>query len=122
LTISVAAAMDLLYAHYYCCCCRDSLMRNYYYALRCFMLDFWDHKKGECSPNPKTSVQRAIYRAADTNISSSMGSRAVTDVPKCLYLVDGGRICWVQSVRGEEFATPDMQVSPGQKTKTLCYQ
>jgi hypothetical protein len=74
------------------------------------MLDFWDHKAGECAPNPKTSVQRAIYRAADTNLTSSMGSRAVTDVPKCLYLLDGGRICWVQSVRGEEFATPDMQV------------
>jgi hypothetical protein len=85
-------------------------MRNYYYALRCFMLDFWDHQKSECAPNPKLSVQRSIYRAADTNISSSMGSRAVTDVPKCLYLVDGGRICWVQSVRGEEYATPDMQV------------
>ena len=90
--------------------CRDSLMRNTYFALRCFMLDFWDHAKGECAPNPRTAVQRAIYRAADTNISSSMGSRAVTDVPKCLYLLDGGRICWVQSVRGEEFAAPDQQV------------
>jgi hypothetical protein len=90
--------------------CRDSLMRNNYFALRCFMLDIWDHSLGECAVSPSTRLQKAVYQAADTNITSALGSRVITDVPHCVYLVDGGRICWVHSVRGEEFATPDTQV------------
>lgn len=90
----------------------DSLMRNYYYALRCFMLDFWDHSKGECAPSSNERILKSIYKSADTNITSSMGSRAITDVPRCVHLIGGGRICWVQSVRGEEFATPNPQ-DPG---------
>jgi hypothetical protein len=75
------------------------------------MLDFWDHSLGECAPSTVESTLKSIYKSADTNISSSMGSRVVTDVPRCVHLMGGGRICWVQSVRGEEFATPDRQVS-----------
>jgi hypothetical protein len=86
-------------------------MRNHYYALRCFMLDFWDHSLGECAPSTNQRTLKAIYKSADTNISSSMGSRVITDLPRCVHLVGGGRICWVQSVRGEEFATPSAQVS-----------
>ncbi|WIA09726.1 hypothetical protein OEZ85_009106 [Tetradesmus obliquus] len=90
----------------------DSLMKNYYLALRCFLLDFWDHAKGECAPTPDPALHRAIYQAADTNISSVLGSNVITDVPRCLHLVGGGRVCWVHCVRGEEFAGTDPQ-APG---------
>ncbi|KAF6252821.1 hypothetical protein COO60DRAFT_497188 [Scenedesmus sp. NREL 46B-D3] len=90
----------------------DSLMQNFYYAMRCFMLDFWNHSLGECQASKDTRIERAIYHAADTNISSPLGSRVITDVPRCLWLKAGGRICWLHSVRGEEIADPDMQ-SPG---------
>jgi hypothetical protein len=85
-------------------------MQNYYFALRCFMLDFWDHSLGECQVSQYTNIERAIYHAADTNISSPLGSRVITDVPRCLWLKAGGRICWVHSVRGEEIADPDPEV------------
>jgi hypothetical protein len=94
-----------------CCCCSDSLMRSSYFALRCLMLDFWDHSLGECSVSSSRHLQKAIYQAADTNVTSAMGSRVTTDVLHCVHLLDGGRICWVHSVRGEEFADPQPQVS-----------
>ncbi|WIA12321.1 hypothetical protein OEZ85_012376 [Tetradesmus obliquus] len=90
----------------------DSLMQNYYYALRCFMIDFWDHSLGECQVSSDSSIEQQIYHAADTNISSPLGSRVITDLPRCLWLAAGGRICWVHSVRGEEIADPDPQ-NPG---------
>jgi hypothetical protein len=88
----------------------DSLMKNYYYAIRCFLLDFWQHSLGECAPSANPSLHRAIYQAADTNITSLLGSNVITDVPRCLHLVGGGRVCWVHCVRGEEFAAADPQV------------
>jgi hypothetical protein len=85
-------------------------MRNIYFALRCFMLDFWDHSLGECAVSSSRRLQKVIYQAADTNVTSAMGSRVITDVPHCVHLLDGGRLCWVHSVRGEEFADPRPQV------------
>jgi hypothetical protein len=94
-----------------CAACRDSLMKNYYFAIRCFMLDFWDHSLGECQVSNSIDTERAIYHAADTNISNPQGARVITDLPRCIWLLAGGRICWVHSVRGEELADPDPQVS-----------
>jgi hypothetical protein len=85
-------------------------MQNYYYTLRCFMIDFWDHSLGECQVSMDNNIERAIYQAAETNISSSLGSRVITDLPRCLRLTVGGQICWVHSVRGEEIADPDPRV------------
>jgi hypothetical protein len=83
-------------------------MKNFYFALRCFMLDFWDHSLGECQIISSSSdTERSIYHAADTNISSSMGLRVVTDLPRCIVLLAGGRVCFVHSVRGEELADPN---------------
>ncbi|WIA34853.1 hypothetical protein OEZ86_013151 [Tetradesmus obliquus] len=82
----------------------DSMMRNIYYALRCFMTDFWDHSVGECAASPNTALLKEIFQAADTNQTSVMGHHAITDMPGCVHLLAGGRICWVNSVRGEEFA------------------
>ncbi|KAF6261330.1 hypothetical protein COO60DRAFT_794147 [Scenedesmus sp. NREL 46B-D3] len=90
----------------------DSLMQNFYYALRCLVLDFWDHSLGECQVSKDAHIARAIYQAADTNTSSPAGSRVITNVPRCLWLNAGGRICWLHSVRGEELADPNVQ-SPG---------
>jgi hypothetical protein len=45
-----------------------------------------------------------------TNITSLLGSNVITDVPRCLHLVGGGRVCCVHCVRGEEFAAADPQV------------
>ncbi|WIA20349.1 hypothetical protein OEZ85_006180 [Tetradesmus obliquus] len=83
----------------------DSHMKHSYYALRCFLLDAWDHKQGECAPSASPAANAALWRAADTNHTSVLrGKRPMTDVPKCIHLLEGGRICWVHSVRGEEFA------------------
>lgn len=98
-------------------------MKNYYLALRCFLLDFWDHAKGECAPTPDPALHRAIYQAADTNISSVLGSNVITDVPRCLHLVGGGRVCWMHCVRGEEFAGSDPQVGAAAGLNMLhCFQ
>jgi hypothetical protein len=88
-------------------------MKNYYYALRCFLLDFWQHSLGECAPSSNPALHKAIYQAADTNITSLLGSNVITDVPRCLHLVGSGRVCWVHCVRGEEFAAADPQVRLG---------
>jgi hypothetical protein len=87
------------------------MMRNIYYALRCFMTDFWDHSLGECAATPNTTLLKEIFQAADTNHTSVMGHHALTDMPGCVHLLAGGRICWINSVRGEEFAASKPGVS-----------
>jgi hypothetical protein len=65
-------------------------MKHQYYALRCFLLDFWDHSLGECAPSASPAANEALWRAADTNHTSVMrGKRPMTDVPKCIHLLDG---------------------------------
>jgi hypothetical protein len=46
----------------------DSLMKNYYYAIRCFLLDFWQHSLGECAPSASPNLHRGIYQAADSAV------------------------------------------------------
>ncbi|KAF6255121.1 hypothetical protein COO60DRAFT_1462371 [Scenedesmus sp. NREL 46B-D3] len=132
----------------------DSHMKHQYYALRCFLLDLWDHSLGECAVSGSAGVEQALWTAADTNHTSVLRNRPpMTDVPKCIHLLDavkacieslvnqqqqcllrpqqlsarighamlrlaqavgdtvpwfaecaGGRVCFVHSVRGEEFA------------------
>jgi hypothetical protein len=91
-------------------------MRYMYYALRCFMLDFWDHSKGECAATPDKALLKELFQAADTNHTSVMGHQAITDMPGCVYLLAGGRLCWISSVRGEEFSAsqPGVRGRPGQ--------
>jgi hypothetical protein len=97
------------------------MMRYIYYALRCFMLDFWDHSKGECAASPNTALLKQIFQAADTNHTSVMGHHAMTDMPGCVHLLAGGRICWINSVRGEEFSTSKPGVR-GQQSLTRLPQ
>lgn len=56
---------------------------------------------------------KTLFEAADTRLTNLEGSSPITDMPKCLHLLDGGRVCWVHSVRGEEVAAPDPAVGAG---------
>jgi hypothetical protein len=87
------------------------MMRFIYQALRCFMLDFWDHSLGECAATPNQGLLKELFQAADTNLTSVMGHHALTDMPGCVHLLAGGRICWISSVRGEEFSASQPGVS-----------
>eukprot|EP00882_Tetradesmus_deserticola_P018488 GHRQ01019857.1.p1 GENE.GHRQ01019857.1~~GHRQ01019857.1.p1 ORF type:complete len:206 (+),score=44.11 GHRQ01019857.1:390-1007(+) len=69
----------------------DSHMRHQYYALRCFLLDLWDHALGECAPSTSPAVNKALWKAADTNHTSLLRQlRPRTDVAKCFHLIKGG--------------------------------
>jgi hypothetical protein len=103
------------------------MMRYIYQALRCFMLDFWDHSLGECAATPNRVLLKELFQAADTNHTSVMGHHAMTDMPGCVYLLAGGRICWINSVRGEEFSISQPGVRgaraaavPSAATATQC--
>jgi hypothetical protein len=67
-------------------------MKHQYYALRCFLLDLWDHDLGECAPSSSPAANAALWRAADTNHTSVLrNKRPMTDVSKCIHLLEGAR-------------------------------
>jgi hypothetical protein len=87
-------------------------MKFYAEALRCFMLDFLDFEN-RCAVSSNAAVQHAVHRAAKTNLTSVMGHSVRVDMPYCHHLLgqQGGRICMVHAVRGEEFARSNPGVS-----------
>lgn len=74
-------------------------MKSTYTAIRCIMLDFWDHSQGECAASSDAQQQLQLHKAelfAPRNLS-------LIDMtePRCIHLLGGGRICFLHAVRGE---------------------
>jgi hypothetical protein len=74
-------------------------MKSTYTAIRCIMLDFWDHSQGECAASSNTEQQLALHKAelfAPRNLS-------LIDMtePRCIHVLGGGRVCFLHAVRGE---------------------
>lgn len=77
----------------------DSHMKSTYTAIRCIMLDFWDHSQGECAASSDPAQQLELHKAelyAPRNLSLA----EITE-PRCIHLIGGGRICFLHAVRGE---------------------
>jgi hypothetical protein len=87
-------------------------MKFYANALRCFMLDFLD-LENRCAVSATAAIQHAVHNGAKTNLTSVMGHSVKVDMPYCHHLLgpQGGRICMVHSVRGEEVARSNPEVS-----------
>eukprot|EP00882_Tetradesmus_deserticola_P027062 GHRQ01029908.1.p1 GENE.GHRQ01029908.1~~GHRQ01029908.1.p1 ORF type:complete len:223 (+),score=15.15 GHRQ01029908.1:390-1058(+) len=81
--VSLAGSSQEYHCAVLCCglsrLCSDSHMRHQYYALRCFLLDLWDHALGECAPSTSPAVNEALWKAADTNLTSLLRQFAASD-------------------------------------------
>lgn len=88
----------------------DSHMKNLYWAMRCFFLDFWDTEAGECAAVPSADGQHDLHAAAlYTPRHKSLDE--ITE-PRCIHLIAGGRICFLHVVRGENVVSGDA-AAPG---------
>jgi hypothetical protein len=86
--------------------CSDSHTKNTFSALRCFMLDFWDHNQGECQASSIQLLQQQLEKAA-------LRGHIYNTPPRCLHLIGGGRICLVHSPIGTTLLNSDPYVSSG---------
>lgn len=85
-------------------------MKSTYTAIRCTMLDFWDHSQGECAASSDSAQQLELHRAelfGPRNLSLS----EITE-PRCIHLIGGGRICFLHAVRGEVLVSGNNKVRP----------
>lgn len=89
----------------------DSHTKNFYPAMRCFMLDFFQHSVGECAATTDAALQEQLQRVA--LYPPKQKSLKATSPPRCVALVGGGRICMVQAVRGEQLVSDNPQAAPG---------
>ncbi|WIA16302.1 hypothetical protein OEZ85_013003 [Tetradesmus obliquus] len=78
----------------------DSHTKNTFTALRCFMLDFWDHSQGECQASSIALLQQQLEKAA-------LRGHIYNTPPRCLHLIGGGRICLVHSPMGTTLLNDD---------------
>lgn len=84
-------------------------MKNTYTAIRCIMLDFWDHSKGECAASPDPSMQLELHKA-ELYAPRKLSLSEITE-PRCIHIIGGGRICFLHAVRGEVLVSGDTEVS-----------
>jgi len=85
-------------------------MKSTYTAIRCIMLDFWDHSQGECAASSDPAQQLELHKAelyAPRNLSLA----EITE-PRCIHLIGGGRICFLHAVRGEVLVSGNNKVRP----------
>lgn len=87
---------------------RDSHMKSTYTAIRCIMLDFWDHSQGECAASSDAAQQLELHKA-ELFAPRNLTLLDITE-PRCLHLLGGGRICFLHAVRGETLVSGDTQV------------
>jgi hypothetical protein len=84
-------------------------MKSTYTAIRCIMLDFWDHSQGECAASSDTAQQLELH-TAELFAPRKLSLIDITE-PRCIHLLGGGRICFLHAVRGEVVVSVDEQVS-----------
>jgi hypothetical protein len=83
-------------------------MKNTYTAIRCVMLDFWDHSQGECAASSDAAQQLELHKA-ELFAPRKLTLMDITE-PRCIHLLGGGRICFLHAVRGEVLVSGDRQV------------
>ena len=84
-------------------------MKSTYTAIRCVMLDFWDHSQGECAVSSDAAQQLELHKA-ELFAPRKLTLADITE-PRCIHLLGGGRICFLHAVRGEVLVSGDSQVS-----------
>ncbi|KAF6266055.1 hypothetical protein COO60DRAFT_640959 [Scenedesmus sp. NREL 46B-D3] len=67
----------------------DSHSKTFYWALQCFLIDFWDHRECQASSLPEASMQLRRQPAKQ-------------GLSNCIHLLGrgGGRVCMVEAVLG----------------------
>lgn len=83
-------------------------MKSTYTAIRCIMMDFWDHAQGECAATSDPELQLQLHKA-ELYAPRKLPLSQITE-PRCIHLIGGGRICFLHAVRGEVLVSGDRQV------------
>lgn len=84
--------------------CSDSHTKNMFNAMRCLLIDFWDHNVGECAASNIMQLQQQLEKAA-------LRGHIYNTPPRCLHLFGGGRVCLVHSPMGTTLLNDDPLVS-----------
>jgi hypothetical protein len=61
-TDSPSTLLVPLPSHSACCCRSDSHMKSTFTAIRCIMMDLWDHAQGECAAITKAEGQLELHK------------------------------------------------------------
>eukprot|EP00775_Hariotina_reticulata_P002003 gene2003-2325_t len=76
----------------------DSHTKGFYAALRCLLLDFWDHSQGECAASSDADLQHQLELAA-------LNGQIYNTPPRCLHTKGNGRVCLIHSPRGDKLVS-----------------
>eukprot|EP00879_Flechtneria_rotunda_P032983 GHRR01036490.1.p1 GENE.GHRR01036490.1~~GHRR01036490.1.p1 ORF type:complete len:270 (+),score=41.93 GHRR01036490.1:450-1259(+) len=90
----------------------DSHMKSFYFAIRCFLMDFWDHNLGECAASNSPLLQLQLHTAA--LFPQQQQNLTQLTKPRCILhqdLMAASRVCFIHTVRGEMLISDDPEVS-----------